>query len=79
MTLVRRHKPFRVARGVAYGPDRRRIIIEFDNEMFDEIRQRAIKHHTTFAEQVRTLVQWGLDEDEDGVLSDDLYPAPEAA
>ena len=35
--------------------------VRFDSETFDEIRKRAIKEGTSFAEQVRILVEWGLE------------------
>ncbi len=39
----------------------RRIVIVFPDEMFLRIRDRAIKAETSFAEQVRLLVEWGLE------------------
>ena len=40
---------------------RRRTMIAFDDDQFEEIRQRAIKEQTSFAAQVRCLVEWGLE------------------
>ena len=40
---------------------KRRINVTLDNDMFDEIRARAVKEKTTFAEQVRLLCEWGLE------------------
>ena len=40
--------------------DLRRIVVAFDNETFGEIRNLAVKHQTSFAAQVRLLVEWGL-------------------
>lgn len=45
--------------GREYG-DLVRIVIAFPTETFEEVRQRAVKKRTSFAEQVRTLVEWGL-------------------
>lgn len=39
----------------------RRIVIGFDDETFAEIRQRAERERTSFGEQVRNLVEWGLE------------------
>jgi hypothetical protein len=46
-----------------YG-DMRRIIVAFPEETFALIQQRAAKEQSSFAEQVRTLVEWGLDSEE---------------
>ena len=42
----------------------RRTMVGFDEDVFAEIRGRAVTQHTSFAEQVRLLVEWGLEEDE---------------
>lgn len=39
----------------------RQINICFDQEQFDEIKERAVKEKTSFADQVRLLVEWGLE------------------
>lgn len=39
----------------------RRATITFDQMMFDTIRERAIKEGTCLNEQVRTLIEWGLE------------------
>ena len=38
----------------------RRIVVSFDEETFDQVRELARKHKSTFAEQVRILVDMGL-------------------
>lgn len=38
----------------------RRIVVAFDEETFAAIRNRALAEETSFAEQVRLLVEWGL-------------------
>lgn len=42
-------------------PDRRRTDVYFDHDTYDIIRQRAVANRTSFAEEVRTLVEWGLE------------------
>lgn len=37
-----------------------RIVVCFDDETFDQIRARAVRKNTSFAEQVRQLVEFGL-------------------
>jgi hypothetical protein len=37
------------------------IVVSFDPETFAEIRGRAIQQQTSFAEQIRLLVEWGLE------------------
>lgn len=44
-------------------PMHKRIVVSFAAEDFDEIRERALKEGTSFAEQVRLLVTWGLEAD----------------
>jgi hypothetical protein len=39
----------------------RHIKIQFDDETFDTVRERAVKARTSFAEQVRLLVEIGLE------------------
>lgn len=41
--------------------DLRRIVVAFDEEMFTQIRDRALKAQTSFAEQVRILATCGLE------------------
>lgn len=40
-----------------------RIVVSFDEETFSTVRKRAVIHKTSFAEQVRLLVEWGLEAD----------------
>ena len=68
-----------VGKGKEIRPGRPRIVVEFDDMMFAEIRARAVRLGTSFSEQVRLLCQWGLDDDDDGALSADLYPVRKAA
>lgn len=38
----------------------RRIVVAFDEETFAQVRDRALSAHTSFAEQIRLLVEWGM-------------------
>lgn len=40
----------------------RQVIIRLDDDTFDEVRARAVKEGTSFGEQVRLLVTWGLED-----------------
>lgn len=40
-----------------------KIVCAFDDEMFAEVRKRAVRAKTSVAEQVRLLVEWGLEAD----------------
>lgn len=42
----------------------RRLVVAFDDEQFDRLRQRAQRENTSVAEQVRLLVEWGFEADE---------------
>lgn len=39
----------------------RRIVVSFDEETFAVVRLRAAKAGHSFAEEVRILVEWGLE------------------
>lgn len=39
----------------------RKVVCLFDDETFEQVRQRAIAKETSFAEQIRQLVEWGLE------------------
>ncbi len=39
--------------------------IHLDPEVFAEVRERAIREGTSFGEQVRLLVEWGLEQAEE--------------
>jgi hypothetical protein len=43
------------------GETNRRIVITLDDETFSAVRSRALEQRTSFAEQVRILVEWGLE------------------
>lgn len=62
--MIRRWSPSRLAQGhVESGrhPDApRKIACAFDEETFQQVRARAERERTSFAEQVRQLVEWGL-------------------
>jgi hypothetical protein len=44
-----------------WRPGGKRIVILFDHETFKQINDRATVADTSFAEQVRLLVEWGLE------------------
>lgn len=48
--------------GASHG-DTLRIVCSFDAETFSQIRTRAVRSGTSFAEQVRLLTEWGLEID----------------
>ena len=43
------------------GSDMRRIVVSFDTETFEQVRQRALAEKCSFADQVRLLVEFGLE------------------
>jgi hypothetical protein len=53
----------KIARGVADRKCLKRVVCAFDDETFDQVRARAVRDQTSFAEQVRQLVEWGLEAD----------------
>jgi hypothetical protein len=50
----------RPAHGVRRGTTAR-IVVTFDDETFAEVRARAVKAGTSVAEQIRLLVEFGLE------------------
>jgi len=55
------------SRGARQGRGTKRIAIQLPDEMFEEIARRAHTNKVSFAEQVRTYVEWGLEvENQDG-------------
>ncbi|MBO6858346.1 hypothetical protein [Roseibium sp.] len=42
-------------------PGQRKVVLVLDDETFEQIRDMAIKDGTSFAEQIRLLVEWGLE------------------
>ena len=40
---------------------RPQAVVRFDKRTFAQIRARAVAEKTTFSEQVRLLVEWGLE------------------
>lgn len=49
-----------IANGHSYRC-KRRIVIAFDPDTFEQISKRAQHSKTSFAEEVRTLVEFGLE------------------
>jgi hypothetical protein len=52
-----------VARGVKdpRKPDLMQIVVRIDDETFAEIRAIAVAEQTSFSEQIRMLIEWGLE------------------
>lgn len=52
-----------VAKGVKDPrfPEHTQIVVRVEDELFEEVRQRAILGGTSFSEQVRILIEWGLE------------------
>ena len=51
--------PAAPAKGFRKGVNKR-IVVSFDDETFDEIQALATRNGVSFAEQVRTLCEWGM-------------------
>ena len=51
----------RNGKDVRWLQGKRRINVTLDDETFDEIRKLAVAEKTSFAEQIRLLVEWGLE------------------
>ncbi len=49
-------------RGVKRGTQVQHVC-RFDDEMFERIRSKAVADGTSLSEAIRTLVEWGLEED----------------
>lgn len=49
------------ARGYPGRFGKRRIVVEFDPDTFDQVNARAAAAGVPFAEMVRQLVEWGLE------------------
>ena len=67
--MTRTREPYRVRAGnVAQGNHHRRgmrqMSVQFDEETYQVIYARAVAAGTSFGEQVRLLVEWGLEADE---------------
>lgn len=64
-TTIRNYRvaPDRVAKGTPdpFNPGRIQVVCTFDPETFAQIRARAVAERTSFIEQVRLLVEWGLE------------------
>jgi hypothetical protein len=53
----------KVARGCRRrgSNDRLQVVVRLDDDTFAEVRSRAQRECTSFGEQVRLLVEWGLE------------------
>lgn len=50
-----------IGEGVDDRPGLRRIVVAFDEETFAQLREKAVLANTSFAEQVRLHVEWGME------------------
>jgi len=62
-SAIHRRRPEYVAEGHTRD-GYRAVVVRFDPETHAKIRAMAIKAGVSFAEQVRTLLQWGMDADD---------------
>ncbi len=51
------------ARGVKVG-SYTQMNLKLEHETFEQIRQKALRDNTSFAEAARTLLEWGLEAEE---------------
>lgn len=59
-----RHKGYRAVGAIdKRRPERRQIAISFDEELFDEIADRAAKKNVSFSSLVQLWCEWGLETD----------------
>ncbi|HMO09152.1 MAG TPA: hypothetical protein PKD10_16105 [Paracoccaceae bacterium] len=49
------------ARGVKIAGDRRQVVIKMDSDQFAEVRALAVANGISLAEQLRLLIEWGLE------------------
>lgn len=62
---MQRRDPELVGTGRPAGPGQRQMTLRLDDEMFEELRQRAMREKTSLAEVIKTLVTWGLESEAD--------------
>jgi hypothetical protein len=67
--MTRTREPYRVqpqnvAGGCHHRRGMRQMSVQFDEETYQVIHARAVAAGTGFGEQVRLLVEWGLEADE---------------
>jgi len=48
------------------SPAVKRVATSYDSETFEEVRKLALQQKTSFAEQIRQLVEYGLEVLKDG-------------
>ncbi len=49
------------ARGTPSRPGYLRLIVDLEEQTFAELRRRAVAEKTSVAEQIRTVIEWGLE------------------
>lgn len=50
-----------IAKGMVSRGGMIAVVVRLDPETFEQVRARAVDEKTSFAEQARTLIEWGLD------------------
>lgn len=62
MRKKRSGTPRKIAKGTPgkEGSDTLHTKVVFPTEMFDRLRDQAVKLKTSFSEQVRTYIEWGF-------------------
>jgi hypothetical protein len=53
--------PHGPAKGVLLENGQRQVVIKMDADQFEEVRALAIRERTSVAEQLRNLIEWGLE------------------
>lgn len=56
-----RRTPACVARGTPVTKIKRKTFVNFDHDTFEAVRIIAVRDGVSFAEVIRTLVEWGLE------------------
>lgn len=49
------------ARGVVLSNGQRQVVIKMMQDQFDEVRALAVADNVSMAEQLRLLIEWGLE------------------
>lgn len=49
------------AHGAPVPGGKRQVVVTMDTDQFEEVRARAVTEGTSFAEQIRNLIEWGLE------------------
>ncbi len=61
------------ARGVPVYGGKRQVVVKMDRDQFDFIYRRALRENTSVAEQIRNLIEWGIETTGE---DDEQWPTP---